>query len=344
MRRLLVNDQLTGIPGTRTFWNDLQDWFGMEFVGGDYAGLAGAAYRYAVYKVSNDAVGLVIRNASYFQPINADIPTISLLQDIFESGPQRKMQEAVIKSSTATVFNSEFTRLKYHEAGKSGTPGESLIVYQEHSRRTIPLPVDFSLFEPGNTMGLQQAMSLPDGCVCWVGASQGAAGEIKGFDIFRAIVRANPDLNFVAVFKDAAPEVMPPNVRCYVRLSQEDLAGVIGACRVGLCTSRTESQHLAGIEMGACGLPMVAPPVGCYWKREDLPGLLVHQPTPEAFTAAVRAMLASPHDPDGVRQHWFREFNRNTVRSAWAALIEEVEHGDRQGTENMGRDDGQADT
>jgi hypothetical protein len=43
MKRLIVNDCLTTIPGTKTFWHDLQEWFGAEFCGGAYEGLADRA-------------------------------------------------------------------------------------------------------------------------------------------------------------------------------------------------------------------------------------------------------------------------------------------------------------
>ena len=234
----------------------------MEFVGGDFSTLADFEFPDAE---------LIIRNATYFPPLLniKNVPIISILQDIMEDGPQRKMQEEVMASSTAIVFNSMFTLSKYKPLPK---PKGAIV-----APSVIPLPVDFDLFVPGNPMGLQQHLQLPDNCICWVGASQGAAAQVKGYEPFLSIVRQNPDLFFVAVFKDQAPEYVPPNMRTFTRLSHEELVKVYGACRVGLCTSRTESQHLAGIEMGACGLPMVAPPVGVYYEREDLPGVVVKQ-------------------------------------------------------------------
>ena len=319
MRRLLVNDCLTCIPGTRTFWHDLQEWFMMEFVGGGYPDLAGIAMEHANpalacgERLGNDAT-LIIRNATWFPPIQTQVPTISLLQDIIAEGPQREMQEAVIKSSHAVIFNSAFTESKYHG------------FHAEVSRAIIPLPVDFTLFEPGNPMGLQQALSLPDGCVCWIGASQGAAGQVKGFDIFLRVVRTNPDIPFVAVFKDTLPEYSPPNLRMYCRLTHAELVKVIGACRVGLCTSRMESQHLAGIEMGACGLPLVVPPVGCYWQRKDWPGCEALEYTPAAFTQGIRSSMGKIGVMSGqVRDYWRAEFDKPVVKAAWTKLIEEVE-------------------
>jgi hypothetical protein len=262
---------------------------------------------------------LIIRNATYLPPFKTSSPTISLLQDIIPDGPMREMQEAVCKSSTAIVCNSHFTASKYENA--KGYVGGST----EHPH-IIPLPVDFSLFTPQNAMGCQQALSLPNGCVCWIGASQGAAGHVKGFDIFTQIVRLNPDIPFVGVFKDAAPDSVPPNLRVYTRLSHADLVKVIGACRVGLCTSRTESQHLAGIEMGACGLPIVAPPVGVYWKREGLRGVLLPEnPTPGDYGTTIRAALANPGNLLATREYWRKEFDKPVIKAAWTKLIEEVE-------------------
>ena len=328
MKRLLVNDMLSALPAHKTFWNDLMEWFDCEFVGGSFDGLV-----YEADKMAGEVdTSLIIRNSTYFAPLKASetIPTISLLQDIMEDGPQREMQEAVILISAATVFNSNFTLDKYrmdYDSKQAKDMRLNDIVAKRAGWRVIPLPVDFSLFEPGNPMGLQQALSLPDNCICWIGASQGAAGQIKGWDIFLSIVRQNPDLHFVAVFKDAMPEYVPPNMRAFVRVSHEELVKIIGACRVGLCTSRMESQHLAGIEMGACGLPMIAPPVGTYFGRDDMHGLLVEEQTPEQFTRAIRQALGLRGPPDETREYWKKEFDRPIIRSAWADLIREVENG-----------------
>ena len=237
------------------------------------------------------------------------------------------MQEAVLRLSTVAVYNSPFTASK--SPRKWSHPSPLVTADLDVHERIIPLPVDFSLFEPGNSMGLQQALGLPDGCVLWVGASQGAAGQVKGWDIFLHVVRANPDLPFVAVMKDRAPDSVPPNLRVYERLPHAELVKVMGACRVGLCTSKTESQHLAGIEMGACGLPIVAPPVGVYWKRQQ-DGVVLITDDVGAYSEGIRhAMRSLGHGFAGysadIRNLWRKEFDRTVIRVAWTKLIEEVE-------------------
>ena len=109
MRRLLVNDCLTCIPGTRTFWHDLQEWTEAEFIGGDYATLDDTVDKATQPTIADplaQRTSLIIRNATYAPPFKASvqIPTIALLQDIIADGPMREMQEAVIKSSSAIVL------------------------------------------------------------------------------------------------------------------------------------------------------------------------------------------------------------------------------------------------
>lgn len=323
VNRLLVNDCLSVLENHRTFWHDLAEWFRPDFYGGDYGTLAeGAA---AVLEEQGPTT--VIRNASYFGPIPAaGNRTISLLQDIMLEGKLREMQETVIRHSQAVVFNSRFTQNQYAApvgiAQMLPPDGQPKLI-----STVIPLPVDFRTFEPGNAMGLQQSLSLPQGCILWVGASQGPAAEIKGWDVFLTIVRLNPDLPFVAVFKDAIPEQFPPNLRCFCQVSHEELAKIIGACSVGLCTSRMESQHLAGIEMGACGLPIVVPPVGTYWEREEMPGIIESDFNVPAYSAAVRKLREQQFDAEQIRTYWEREFHPEIVRLQWTALVNKVENG-----------------
>lgn len=317
MRRLLVNDMLSALPEHRTFWHSLQDWFGMEFVGGDFSRLAEVAGTACLAAaVDFNPVALIVRNASYFGPIQTNTHQIALLQDIFPEG-HREQQEAVLRTCKAVVFNSAFTRAAYCTPEFIERAGKWAPV--------IPLPVDFKTFSIGNRMGLQQHFGLPDRCVIWVGACDGAAGEVKGWDTFLAIARTNPHISFVAVFKDRLPETVPPNMRTFLRLPQEELAMLMGACRVGLCTSKIETQHLAGIEMGACGLPVVAPPVGVYWGQERKGVALVTEPVPYRFSLAIAEALSVPHDANAIREAWMAEFHPEIVRAKWAALISEVE-------------------
>lgn len=300
MKRLIVNDQRNTL-GERTFWDLLCEWFGAEFVGGPYDKLADLV-------ALRENASLIIRNGTWFKPINHPAPQIALLQDIILDGEVRKMQEAVCQSARVVVFNSAFTASNY-----------GILNDRAEKDRIIPLPVDFSLFEPRNKMGMQQFLGIPAGAVCWVGSQH----PVKGYDIFLAVVRANPDIPFVAVFKDRIPDSFPPNLRCFARVSQQELAGTMSACRVGLCTSRMETQHLAGIEMMACGLPMVAPPVGIYW-RGEFPGVCVTEPTPQKFSEVIRE-TRNHGLPAAIREWAIGRFDIPVIKAQWESLVKEVE-------------------
>lgn len=96
---------------------------------------------------------------------------------------------------------------------------------------------------------------------------------------------------------------------------------------MGLCTSRMETQHLAGIEMGACGLPVVAPNVGTYWNRKDIPGQVCMEYDVESFVSALRAVRQETWDRKAVRNYWEGEFSKEVIKKQWEEVVKEVEEG-----------------
>ena len=68
--------------------------------------------------------------------------------------------------------------------------------------------------------------------------------------------------------------------------------------------------------------------MGCYFKREDLPGMLVAEPSVNNYTIAIRGTLEQDYDPDVVHDYWRKEFDQEVVRKQWEELIGAVEHTD----------------
>lgn len=234
----VVNDLLTAIPGTKTFWHHLLEWFDAHWHGEPFETLAWGVER--AIEEAPVKPRLIIRNGTYFQWFTTcHRPVISLIQDITPYHSQaRELQVNVGLNSNVVVFNSSYTREHYPELAPKG--------------RVIPLGVDFDLFRiyPRTEKTID---------VCWVGA----ASEVKGWQDFIKIVTDNPSLNFACVTKDGA--TFPANnVNFFTRLPETAMVEVYNHSRVGLCTSLRETQHLSGIEMAACGVPVVAPPIGVY--------------------------------------------------------------------------------
>ena len=291
----VVNDYMTTIPGTRTLWHDLCEWLDADWMGGyDYSGLA--AYTEAQACCGN-LPSLIVRNATWFQPIVLPVPTISLLQDIMPEGSvQRAQQVSVCRASRLTVFNSAYTRFRYPEL--DGLP-----------HRIIPLSVDFDLFKP--------VKAAPISDIVWVGAPT----WVKGWDILAEVIHALP-YSFVLVLKEPVVKSMPDNVRVFDRVPHTDLVKVLNGCSTGFCTSREETQHLAGLEMGACGLPLVVPKVGAYYARHDIPGILCDG-TARNYVAALDYVMRSNYDSQNVRAYWEKAgFTREACRAAWKEAVE----------------------
>jgi glycosyltransferase involved in cell wall biosynthesis len=303
----IVNDVPTCIPGTKTLWHNLLEWIpGAEWASsGNFATLSG--YITTCVIATHEKPGLIIRNASYFPHVETDIPQVAILQDIFPPGPARDMQVAVCRKSVAVVVNSPYTAAQYPELGNITTV-------------VIPLPVDFDLFGP-----MPEVAKEWD--VCWIGA----ASSVKGWDIFHRVMM-DTDLTYLLVMKDvpaSSADVPLDRVKVVRRVPHSELPALNNSCRIGLCTSRQETQHLAGIEMGACGLPMVAPNVGAYFGQDAAPpwGIRVTAPSREGFSVAVGDALRRRSAQWGVsqvRSYWEERYTPSICRESWLALVAEV--------------------
>lgn len=293
----VVNDYLTTIPGTRTLWHDLCEWLDAEWWGDvGYERLADHVETTASYH-GNPAV--LIRNATWFGPIDVPTKTISILQDIMpENSYQRAEQVRVCRESALTVFNSAYTRSRYPELASVAS-------------RVIPLSIDFDLFRP---------MTVPPVAdICWIGAPT----WIKGWDVLGEVVHALP-YSFALVVKEPVHRKLADNIRVFDRLPHSELVKIINGCSAGLCTSREETQHLAGLEMGACGLPLVVPKVGAYYNRHDIPGVLC-EGSAKQYVAALDYVMRSNYDSQAVRSYWkMAGFTRDACKQAWKDAVEWV--------------------
>ena len=108
----LVNDCLTCIPGTKTFWHDLLEWI---------PGLVDKTNGYTAFNVlpgrieqeaAKEMPDYIVRNATFFRKLNLPCKQISLLQDCYVGDIQ---QLNVGDTSTVTVFNSNYTYQHYNQ-------------------------------------------------------------------------------------------------------------------------------------------------------------------------------------------------------------------------------------
>ena len=243
----LVNDTLTCIPNTKTFWHDLLEWIpNLE----DKCN-GNTSFSILANKIENEGQitppDYIIRNATYFRRINLPVKTISLLQDL---SPDNLMQIDVCNHSDVVVYNSPYTQAHY--TGK--ITAKSVM---------IPLGVNFDKFIPHGKSYAEELGILPNS-ILFIGA---ANNYPKGFDIMSEIID-NTDYNFCLVMKDSY-STDNPRVKVFNRIDHDLLIKVINSCEMLVCTSKVETLHLAGIEAAACNLPLVTSNVGIYYNMES---------------------------------------------------------------------------
>ena len=244
----LVNDTLTCIPNTKTFWHDLLEWIpNLEDKCNGNTPFHILPFNIELDAKQNGFPDYIIRNATYFRQINLPVKTISLLQDY---KPNDNLQLSVCNNSKLVVFNSPFTKSLYEDKIKTNTT-------------MIPLGVDFNKFKPLEQDFSQDLNILPNS-ILFIGASNDSP---KGFDIMLNIIR-NTNYNFCLVMKDDY-QIDNSRVKVFNKVSHDTLIKIINSCKMLVCTSKVETQHLAGIEAAACNIPIVTSNVGIYYNLQS---------------------------------------------------------------------------
>jgi glycosyltransferase involved in cell wall biosynthesis len=297
----LINDCLTCIPNTKTFWHDLLDWFpNLEDKCNGYTDYSILAQRIESFPNRPD---YIIRNGSYFRKLNIDVPTFSLIQDTMNNS----IQTEVINSSTCVVFASKQT----YDIYKNRINPKNVRIIEQSS--------DFNFFKP---IQEKHPEVLPNSII-FIGDS---SYEKKGFHRVLNLIENMPDFNFCLVMKDDTniniiPQHNRNRVRIFNKVDRNTVRLLINSCICAICTSGNEEGHFAGIEIGACDIPMVSRPMGCYLDRKEDKtwGLIAND---DDFPETIRYItnnkqLFSP------RKFYSKEYTLERCREKWTNLINE---------------------
>jgi len=267
----LVNDQLTCIPNTKTFWHFLLDTLPMlEDKTNNYT-----PFGILPEKIENEfnntknKPDFIIRNATYFRKLNLDTKIISLLQDPYEERSTTFYQQVdVCNNSYHVVYNSEYTKNKYKR-------------YITTPSTVIELGTDSNLFKPLNCEKQKNT-------IIYVGSSD---EYHKGFSLVLKLIEKT-NYNFILVMKDGFT-LNHERVRVFNRITQEELVKLLNISDLLLCTSKNETLHLAGIEAAFCNIPIVASDVGIYnkIKNDKRWGLVVDEYTLDCYINSIKFVL-----------------------------------------------------
>ena len=276
----LINDCLTCIPNTKTFWHFLLDSIdGLQDKTGGYTNFSFLAQNIEK-NLAFDSPDYIIRNATFFRTIRSHIPTISLLQDPYPvDSVLFNNQLDVCNNSDFVVYNSEYTKNLY--SNFISTPSE-----------VIELGTDSSLFKQTN-------FDKKSDTIIYIGSTN---EEFKRFSMILNLIEKT-NYNFILVMKDDFI-MNNPRVKVYNKINQAKLSTLINQSDVLVCTSNKETLHLAGIEAMFCNVPVVAPDVGIYSKikKQEGWGKIVDKPNFSCYNRAIKEVLNSANNPRKVME------------------------------------------
>jgi len=235
------------------------------------------------------------------------VKTISLIQDIqLHDDSLKNMQIDVINHSDIVVFNTNYVYSKYKN-------------YMTHNNvKIIPLGVNFDFFKP---ISERHPDVLPNS-ILFIGSS---LTYPKGFDRLLKIIEEMKDSNFCLIMKDNfSYDQLPSQLNCRVkifnRINHETVRIIINSCICAICTSYEETQHLSGIECGACDIPIIASCVGIYndcQNNEDW-GVIADDTN---FVEKINYVIKNK-DKFNPRDYFIKQgYSIPSCRGAWTSLV-----------------------
>jgi glycosyltransferase involved in cell wall biosynthesis len=304
----LINDCLTCIPGTKTFWHDLLSWFPnlVDKTNGytDYNILAN--------KIENNLNSIdkkpnyIIRNGTYFRNINTDIKTISLIQDILQN---KNDQINVINNSDYVVFNTNYVYEKYKN-----------YIGNKPKIKIIPLGINFDFFKP---IKEKHSDVLPNSIV-YIGSS---LNYPKGFNKLLEIIEMT-EYNFCLIMKDNfllsdLSTRLHNRVKIFNRVDMDTVRLLINSCICAICTSVEETQHLSGIECGACNLPIIGSDVGFYYdcKNDNQWGFVANDKHDFCFKINFVINNLNLFSP---REYLIKKYSTEVCKNNWLKIINNI--------------------
>ena len=300
----IVNDILTGIPGTKTFWHMLLEIDGtVDKTGVPFPNLAQA--------IEDDPgkPDLIIRNGTFFSRIHRDeCPQIALFQDFY--GRDEK-QIDVCSYAEHIVFNSQYTKDRLEVIDD---------VFKVDSS-VIPLGVNQNIFKP-------MAQFRPDNDIFErfkrTGIFVGDYNATKNTNLFAQIVKENSHINFIYISK-SGHQINLPNAQNYPGgVGEKGMAKLYNMSDFAIMCSPIETLHLTTVEAALCDIPVIGTNTGWFadYFTPEMGVRIDGEHTVDNFSHAIASVISSDYKP----REWMLKtpFTWESCKSSWENLIEEV--------------------
>lgn len=197
----------------------------------------------------------------------------------------------------------------------------------------VPICVDADLFRPGDREEARRGLGLAgtDAVLLFVGRLEEAKGASRLIAAFARLAATRPELALVLIGDGSQREALGMQARAAGVGQRVTFAGWVDhdvlpawlrAADVLLLPSDYEGLPTVVIEAMSCGVPVVATAVGGLpaLVREGENGLLLHEPTVAALTAATEAALTRTWSAGQVRESVGRYSAAETASRVTALL------------------------
>lgn len=300
----IVNDLLTCIPGTKTFWHLLLEIDGtINKTGVPFNKLA------KVIEEDLDKPDLIIRNGTFFPRIyRDDCLQIAFFQDFYGTDEQ---QIDVCSHTDHIVFNSNYTRSKL----------ESIDNVFKLDSTTIPIGVNENLFKP-------MAKFRPANDIFQrfkrTGIFVGDYNSTKNTKLFEEIVKDNTHIDFIYISK-AGNRINLPNVKNYPGgVNEQGMVQLYNESDFCIMCSPIETLHLATVEAALCNIPVIGTNTGWFasYFNTDVGIRIDGEATIDKFSHAIAKVLSSNYRP---REYMITTpFTWSSCKKSWESLIKEI--------------------
>jgi glycosyltransferase involved in cell wall biosynthesis len=138
-----------------------------------------------------------------------------------------------------------------------------LVRYYGLDAVVVPYGIDTERFAPGDRVASRRRLGLPEHAR--VGLFVGRWDVFKGADVLTALMARTPEIEWLLVLGGGVPDdraLRLPRVHVLVDVPYEEMPAVYAAADFMAFPSRYEGFGYAVIEAAACGVPVLAPPVG----------------------------------------------------------------------------------
>jgi glycosyltransferase involved in cell wall biosynthesis len=300
----IVNDLLTCIPGTKTFWHLLLEIDGT-------VDKSGTPFNKLAEAIENDVdkPDLIIRNGTFFRRImRDDCPQIALLQDFYGRDDN---QIDVSNNAERIVFNSQHTKKRFEAIDDVFKVDSSI----------IPIGVNQNVFKP-------MAQFRPANDIFQrfkrTGIFVGDYNATKNTRLFEEIVKDNTHVDFIYISK-SGNRINLPNVRNYPGgVNEQGMVKLYNESDFCIMCSPIETLHLTTVEAALCDVPVIGTNTG--WLADYFyPAMGIRidgNHTVDKFSHAIARVISSNYQP----RDWMLKtpFTWDGCKASWESLIKEV--------------------